>query len=126
LLPPPSAQAAEAQKQASSNRAYWIRREAEAGGAEGQCELGYLTENGLGVEKDNVEAYKWYFLAGGKNNVEATQGMERLKQLMTAEDIAEAQKRAASLQGTAPTTAEEAAPPSPSPTVSYKKKIRKH
>ena len=38
----------------------WFRGSAEKGNASAQCYLGYLYENGIGVEKSNIEAAKWY------------------------------------------------------------------
>lgn len=38
----------------------WFSRSAEKGNAKAQCYLGYLHENGIGVEKSDIEAAKWY------------------------------------------------------------------
>jgi TPR repeat protein len=42
---------------------YWFRRAAEKGLPGSQMTLGMLYENGQGVEKNEVEARRWYNLA---------------------------------------------------------------
>ena len=54
---------------------------------------------------DYVEAYKWYILAGAQNNVEARSGMERLRRLMTTEEMNEALNRASSFKASVPAAA---------------------
>ena len=48
-----------------------------------------------GVRKDYVEAYKWYNLAAAQGNELAKNFKESVARRMTAEQIAEAQKRSA-------------------------------
>ena len=69
----------------------WYTKAAEHGYPGGQCGLGLMYEKGNGVPEDYVQAYKWYILA-------AAQGWriygDSLKQHMTPEQIAEAQRLA--------------------------------
>ena len=38
----------------------WFRRSAEQGHPSGQADLGWMYENGRGVQRDRVEAVRWY------------------------------------------------------------------
>lgn len=67
--------------------------------------LGALYENGEGVAQDFVQAYKWYLLSAARDNASAREGMARLRQSMTKEQVAEAQKLASAFE----------APPEPKP-----------
>ena len=78
--------------------AKWYFKGAEQGDPYRQRMLGSLYEHGAGVAVDNVEAYKWYFLAGAQNSVEGQLGMKRLRRLMTTAEVSEAQERAASVR----------------------------
>ena len=49
---------------------------------------------GLGVEKDSVEAYKWYLLASAQGNEDAKKGVTTLENGMSREQITEGQKLA--------------------------------
>ena len=54
-----------------------------------------MFEKGQGVSKDQLEAYKWYFLAARANeNVFAVANCELLARRLTPEQIAEGQRRA--------------------------------
>jgi S1-C subfamily serine protease len=80
------------------------RKLAEAGDNNEQRNLGIKYEDGTGVRQDYVEAYKWYNIAAANENLRITEAMEkegfepaskqrdRLAKLMTAEQIAEAQR----------------------------------
>ena len=66
-----------------------------------QNELGSLYGNGHGVEKDYVEAYRWFELAASRNpgndfetRENAARNRDTLATRMTPAEIAEAQKRA--------------------------------
>ena len=76
----------------------WYRQAAEQGKPFGLSGLGFFYENGLGVDQSYTEAYKWYWLAGAQNNAEGRQGMERIRQLMTTAEIAEAENLASSFK----------------------------
>ena len=44
-----------------------------------QVYLGYMYENGLGVQQDYAEAAKWYRKSAEQGNPEAQKALERLK-----------------------------------------------
>jgi len=48
-----------------------LRKKAEAGDASSQCALGVCYDNGEGIEKDTVEAVKWYRKAAEQGNAKA-------------------------------------------------------
>jgi S1-C subfamily serine protease len=54
-----------------------------------------MLEFGQGVRRDYVQAYMWNNLAAAGGNDAAVQGRDRLEHLMTAAQIAEAQRRTA-------------------------------
>lgn len=74
----------------------WYRRAAEQGFPEAMTNLGYMYDEGRGVEQDLVESYKWFLLAAERGREGADGHLEVLKNdYMTAEQIAEAERRAA-------------------------------
>ena len=77
----------------------WYRLAADQGKALGQLNLGVMYYNGEGVPKDLVEAYAWFFVSStwGYKLAAKTQG--RIKERLTAEQLAVAQKRANELSG---------------------------
>ena len=70
----------------------WFRNAAEQGHAVAQATLGAMYAEGLGVPRDYVQAYMWLSLAASGGNNEAAQSRQRLENLMTAEQIAEAKQ----------------------------------
>ncbi|MDD5657065.1 MAG: caspase family protein [Elusimicrobia bacterium] len=77
----------------------WFRTGVERGElGYAAAELGAAYEAGEGVVQDFVEAYKWYLLAALRENPAAREGMKRLSQAMTKEQVAEAQKLANAYQ----------------------------
>ncbi len=72
----------------------WYRKSAEQGYAGAQNGLGRMYENGKGVPEDYVQAYKWYILAEAQGRREYEEYRDLLKQRMTPEQIAEAQRLA--------------------------------
>ena len=75
----------------------WFRKAAEQGNSVAQYSLGLMYYIGQGVEKDHVEAYAWYNLAA--RSVEAaTNNRSILEREMTAQQIAEGQKRTKELR----------------------------
>jgi TPR repeat protein len=58
--------------------------------------LGMLHQNGWGVRLDYAEAYKWYAIAAGRGDNRSRDAMKELAQIMTAAQIVEGRKRAAS------------------------------
>ena len=75
-----------------ADAAKWYRLAAEQGNATAQMILGAKYLNGEGVPEDFVQAYKWTNLAAAQGNDAAIQGKEFMRNLMTPEQIAEAQK----------------------------------
>ncbi len=69
-------------------------RAAERGFAPAQSALSELYATGQGVELDHVEAHKWANVAAANGEDAALERRDVLAQLMTPEQIAEAQKRA--------------------------------
>ena len=80
----------------------WYRRAAEQGHAHAQYNLGLAYLAGRGVEQDDIAAYMWLDLAAqgiptsadGTNT--ASQRRDALAESMTAEEIAEANRRSES------------------------------
>jgi len=70
----------------------WLKKAAEQGYSRAQNNLGVCYENGESVAKDYVEAYKWYNLALGQGIDAARTNLALVGQLMTPEQIAEAQQ----------------------------------
>jgi TPR repeat protein len=75
-----------------------------------------LFNNGQGVAKDPVEAYKWLLLAARQGNETAQNTMIELKSYLTRKQIAEGEKRADEFKPVNGT----ARPTTPSPAVSGK------
>ena len=78
----------------------WYRLSAEQGNAWAQFELGEMYHSGTGVIKDVVKAYMWVVLSLDDESVVANGGEEfrdDLKSSLSAEDVAEAEKKSAEL-----------------------------
>ncbi len=61
----------EEQRQKYSENAEYLRGWAEAGVAEAQLNVGFVYSEGLGVERDNVQAVYWYRKAAQQDNAQA-------------------------------------------------------
>ncbi len=72
----------------------WYRKAADQGYALAQFNLGVMYGNGQGVPQDYIQAHLWYNLAAGQGEELGRKARESLLDLMTAEQIAEAQKLA--------------------------------
>ena len=77
----------------------WYRRAAEQGDVDAQVSLGMVYADGIGVPQDYVEAHKWFNLAAPRSkfadiNKDIRERRDALALLMTAAQIAEAQKLA--------------------------------
>ena len=72
----------------------WYTKAAEQGNADAQYSLGLMCTAGTGVTKNYVQAYKWFILAAAQGDPEAIKPGDSLKQRMTTDQIAEAQKLA--------------------------------
>ena len=72
----------------------WYLQAAAKGEAIAQYNLGALLESGRGVEQDHVEALKWLNIAEDNGSKQAAESRRLVEGLVTAEQIAEAKKRA--------------------------------
>ena len=70
----------------------WYRLAAEQGDALAQTNLGFMYGNGDGVPRDLVFAYMWFNLSAAQGNETAQRNNEMIEQVMTREEIAEAQR----------------------------------
>lgn len=71
--------------------ARWFESAASYGLSDSQYNLAVLYENGLGVSKDAVQAFKWFALAARGGDGEATRRRDALKLEMTTEQRADAE-----------------------------------
>ncbi len=67
---------------------------AEKGHTEAQFYLGIMYSQGLGVPKDNVQAYMWHTLAADQSDGPAEKFKDHWEKSMTLEQLAEAQRLA--------------------------------
>ncbi|MCX6900920.1 MAG: tetratricopeptide repeat-containing serine protease family protein [Verrucomicrobia bacterium] len=74
--------------------AKWFRQAAEQGLSVAQRNFGNALAQGRGVKQDYVEAYKWLRLAVIQGNAHARDGIREISLRMTADEIAEARRRA--------------------------------
>ena len=74
-----------------------IRKKADQGLAGAQFNLGLMYDNGEGVPEDYVKAYAWINLAAAQGQKIAVESKDLLRQKMTTEQVAEAQKLAGEL-----------------------------
>ena len=78
--------------------AYWARKAAEGGDRSSQFRLGIFYVLGQGVEKDRIEGVKWMRIAFRHDDAwtrGARRNAEIAEEKMTAEQVAEAHRRAA-------------------------------
>jgi TPR repeat protein len=73
----------------------WYRKAAEQGYATAQFNLGGMYDQGNGVTRDYVESYVWFSLAAAQGDDDAKRALNLTERVMTPDQIAEAQKRAA-------------------------------
>lgn len=69
----------------------WYRKAAEQGDVEAQARLGVCFDEGIGVMKDPIEAYKWFNLSAAQGNKKTAQWRDSLARSMTRDQVAEAQ-----------------------------------
>ena len=72
----------------------WFQKAADQGLAVAQHILGLMYANGMGVPQDYIVAHMWYNLAGAQGNEDAINLRNDLSKKMTADQVAEAQRRA--------------------------------
>ena len=84
--------------QDSAEAARWFRRAADQGDATAQQNLGVMYANGEGVPREFVAAHMWLNVAAaqatGATRASALQGRDVVAQQLTADQIAEAERRA--------------------------------
>lgn len=78
----------------ASAAAPWLQRAAQAGDVESQHQLGRLHIQGSGVAQDYVQAHKWLNVAAAGGSTAAFDMRAVVADLMTPEQLAEAQARA--------------------------------
>jgi uncharacterized protein len=76
----------------------WFLFAAQRGDERAKNNLGTMYFNGQGVSRDLVRAHMWYNLAAAQGDAEAIQNRASVAQLMTAKQIARAQKMASERQ----------------------------
>lgn len=76
----------------------WYRKAAEQGWIIAQNRLSHRFRRGIGVPKDNSEAYKWMSLAAAQGDLDANEWIKILDQDFTPEERAEGQKKAREFQ----------------------------
>ena len=69
----------------------WYRKAADQGLARGQYNLGVMYYNGDGVPENHVRAYVWLSMAKTQGYESAKKAVETVKNLMTKQQIAQAQ-----------------------------------
>jgi TPR repeat protein len=69
----------------------WYRKAADQGDADAQFNLGAAYYNGGGVPENHVRAYVWLSMAKTQGHEKAKKGVETVKNLMTKQQIAQAQ-----------------------------------
>ena len=74
-----------------------VKSKAEQGDALAQSGLGWMYDNGQGVEKDYAEAYAWYNIAA-KTEPKAAEMRDDLEKKMSPQQVGEAQKRTRELK----------------------------
>ena len=79
-----------------------LRLGAEQGNPGSQIGLGMLLMAGRGVEQDYVAAYMWLSLGASGPGIDSSGALDLLKQVMTPEQISEAEARARGREAGAP------------------------
>ena len=84
--------------QDDAEAARWYRLAADQGHADAQFNLGLGYATGKGVPQDYVESHMWFNLSAaqssGDDRDKSVKGRDSVAELMTNEQIAEAQRRA--------------------------------
>lgn len=72
----------------------WYLRAADQGYTNAQFNLAIGYTNGIGMQRDDVQALKWWSLLAARGDPQARQGIDLLAARMTPTQIAEAQRLA--------------------------------
>lgn len=91
LLPPDGSATRYAFSEAAFTR---FRQSAELGHSKAQLYLGHMYAEGLGVERDPIEAYKWYQLSAWQRNSLASSARDRLSGKLSSDQLDEAKASA--------------------------------
>ena len=73
---------------------------AELGHADAQLYVGHMYAEGLGVDRDPIEAYKWYQLSAWQRNSLATSARDRLSGKLSSDQIHQAKESARAFTAT--------------------------
>lgn len=73
--------------------ARWFQKAAEQGDREAMMRLGHMAAAGRGMPRDLVQAYVWLNLAAARGESEAERTRDRIRGLLNAAEIREAQER---------------------------------
>jgi TPR repeat protein len=76
----------------------WFRKAADQGHTKAQFNLGTMYDNGEGVPENHVRAYVWLSMAKTQGYERAKKWVETVKNLMTKQQIAQAQAQALASQ----------------------------
>jgi len=76
----------------------WYTKAAEGGHPRAQNNLGLMYATGEGVQRDYIQAYKWWLLSSRKGDRIAERNRRRLKQKLTAAQIEDAERMAEEFQ----------------------------
>lgn len=69
---------------------YWFKQAANRNLADSQFNLAILYQNGVGLKKNNVEAYKWFSLAARQGDVDAAARRDTLEKKLKKEELLKA------------------------------------
>ena len=73
----------------------WYTKAADQGNAAAQFNLGYMYATGEGVPENNIRAYVWWSMAKTQGHTKAAGNFDKLKSMMTPQQIADGQALAA-------------------------------
>jgi hypothetical protein len=76
----------------TNKAAYWFQRAAEQDDLSAQRHLAACFQEGLGVKRDLVEAFKWLRTAAAEDFL-AERDLESLRPSLTKDQVAEAERR---------------------------------
>lgn len=85
-------------KQKYAEAVKWYRLAATQGDVDAQFNLGVMYANGHGVPKDYGRAYIWFSLGAASGDADAVKNRDTVAQLMTPQQITEAQAAASGCQ----------------------------
>jgi hypothetical protein len=72
----------------------WYRKAADQGDVNAQYRLGVMHAEGRGVAQDYVQAHMWFKLAAAQGHKEAAEIQDKLPEVMTRDQVADAQRLA--------------------------------